>query len=47
MARPRRAASYSMGLAYALSFTALMLLIDFGLIRALEHRATRWRTVPG
>ncbi len=31
-------------LAYALSFTALMLLIDFGLIRVLEHRATRWRT---
>lgn len=32
-------------LAYALSFTALMLLIDFGLIRVLERRVNRWRTV--
>ena len=32
-------------LAYALSFVAFMLLIEFTLLRALESRATRWRQV--
>lgn len=32
-------------LAYALSFTGLMLLVDFGLIRVMESRAKRWRAV--
>ncbi|WP_299693672.1 ABC transporter permease [uncultured Tateyamaria sp.] len=32
-------------LAYALSFVAFMLLIEFTLLRALETRATQWRQV--
>ena len=32
-------------LAYALSFVAFMLLIEFTVLRALESRATRWRQV--
>ena len=30
-------------LAYALSFVALMLAIEYGLVRLVERRATRWR----
>lgn len=32
-------------LAYALSFVALMLVIEYGVVGVLEHRVTRWRRV--
>lgn len=31
-------------LAYALSFTALMLIIDYAILQPIERRANRWRT---
>lgn len=33
-------------LAYALSFTALMLVIDYGIVQPFERRAARWRDQP-